>query len=84
LLIQSERKLTSPEGLPGRPWYKHEIYAPGVYTGYGVKTMPAVRESMEQKKWKAADEGIVEVSKVLAGEAALINAAAAELEKAIK
>jgi N-acetylated-alpha-linked acidic dipeptidase len=84
LLIQSERKLTNPAGLPGRPWYKHEIYAPGVYTGYGVKTMPAVRESIEQKKWKAADEGIVEVSRILAGEAALINAAAAELEKITK
>jgi len=84
LLIQSERKLTSPEGLPGRPWYKHEIYAPGVYTGYGVKTMPAVRESIEQKKWKQADEGIIEVGRILAAEAALINSAAAELEKAIK
>jgi N-acetylated-alpha-linked acidic dipeptidase len=84
LLIQSERKLTNPEGLPGRPWYKHEIYAPGVYTGYGVKTMPAVRESIEQKKWKLADEGIVEVGRILAGEAALVNSAAAELEKATK
>jgi N-acetylated-alpha-linked acidic dipeptidase len=83
LLIQSERKLTSPQGLPGRPWYKHEIYAPGVYTGYGVKTMPAVRESVEQKKWKQADEGIIEVGRILAAEAALINSAAAELEKAI-
>ena len=84
LLVQSERKLTSPEGLPGRPWYKHEIYAPGVYTGYGVKTMPAVRESIEQKKWKQADEGIIEVGRILAAEAALINSAAEELEKAIK
>jgi N-acetylated-alpha-linked acidic dipeptidase len=84
LLVQSERKLTNPEGLPGRPWYKHEIYAPGVYTGYGVKTMPAVRESIEQKKWKQADEGIIEVGRILAAEAALINSAAAELEKAIK
>ena len=84
LLVQSERKLTSPEGLPGRPWYKHEIYAPGVYTGYGVKTMPAVREPIEQKKWKQADEGIIEVGRILAAEAALINSAAAELEKAIK
>ena len=84
LLVQSERKLTSPEGLPGRPWYRHEIYAPGVYTGYGVKTMPVVRESIEQKKWKQADEGIIEVGRILAAEAALINSAAAELEKAIK
>ncbi|MGA2606998.1 MAG: transferrin receptor-like dimerization domain-containing protein [Terriglobia bacterium] len=84
LLVQSEQKLTSPEGLPGRPWYRHEIYAPGVYTGYGVKTMPVVRESIEQKKWKQADEGIIEVGRILAAEAALINSAAAELEKAIK
>jgi N-acetylated-alpha-linked acidic dipeptidase len=84
LLIQSERKLTSPEGLPGRPWYKHEIYAPGVYTGYGVKTMPAVRESIEQKKWKQAEDGIIKVGGILAAEAALVNSAAAELEKAIK
>jgi N-acetylated-alpha-linked acidic dipeptidase len=84
LLIQSERKLTSSEGLPGRPWYRHEIYAPGVYTGYGVKTMPAIRESIEQKKWKLADEGIVEVGRVLTAEAALINEAAEDLEKVAK
>lgn len=84
LLIRSERKLISPEGLPGRPWYKHEIYAPGVYTGYGVKTMPAVRESIEQKKWKQAEEGIVEIRRVLEAEAALIDSAAEELEKVMK
>jgi N-acetylated-alpha-linked acidic dipeptidase len=84
LLIQSERKLTSPKGLPGRAWYKHEIYAPGVYTGYGAKTIPAVRESIEQKKWKLADQSIVEVGTILAGEAALISSAADELEKVAK
>jgi N-acetylated-alpha-linked acidic dipeptidase len=56
LLIQSERKLTLDAGLPGRPWYKHQIYAPGAYTGYGVKTLPAVREAMEQENWKQAEE----------------------------
>ena len=84
LLIQSERKLTSPQGLPGRPWYKHEIYAPGVYTGYGVKTIPAVREPLEQKKWQLAEQGIVEAGKVLTDEATLINSAAEELEKIAK
>jgi N-acetylated-alpha-linked acidic dipeptidase len=84
LLVQSERKLTSPEGLPGRPWYRHEIYAPGVYTGYAVKTLPAIREPLEQKNWKLAEAGIVEVGKIIASEAALINSAAAELEKLIK
>lgn len=82
-LIQSERKLTSVEGLPGRPWFKHQIYAPGFYTGYGVKTIPGVREAIEQKKWGEAEAQIVRVAKVLEEQAALIQAAATELEKAV-
>jgi N-acetylated-alpha-linked acidic dipeptidase len=80
-LIQSERKLTSTDGLPGRPWYQHMLYAPGFYTGYGVKTIPGVREAIEQKKWKEADQQIARVGIVLQDEAALIDSAAAELEK---
>lgn len=80
-LLQSERKLTSVEGLPGRPWYQHLIYAPGQYTGYGAKTMPGVREAIEHKKWTEADEQIVRVGGVLQDEAALINSAAEDLEK---
>ena len=79
-LIQIERGLTLPDGLPGRPWFQHQIYAPGFYTGYGVKTLPGVREAIEQKKWKEADEQIVRVGKVLEKEAALIDDAAAALE----
>jgi N-acetylated-alpha-linked acidic dipeptidase len=79
LLIQSERKLTNEEGLPNRPWFKHQIYAPGFYTGYAAKTMPAVREAIEQKQWKQADAGIVVVAHVLQDEAELISAAAAKL-----
>ena len=52
LLMQAERLLTSGEGLPGRPWYTHLIYAPGLYTGYGVKTLPGVREAIEQREWE--------------------------------
>jgi N-acetylated-alpha-linked acidic dipeptidase len=48
-LIESERRLTNADGLPRRPWYTHLLYAPGVYTGYGVKTVPGVREGIEQK-----------------------------------
>jgi len=81
-LIESERRLTTREGLPRRPWYRHQIYAPGYYTGYGVKTIPAVREAIEEKQWKEADEQIVVVAKVLNDEAALIDSAAAELDKA--
>ena len=79
LLIQSERKLTNAEGLPNRPWFKHQIYAPGFYTGYAAKTMPAVREAIEQKQWKQAEAGIVVVAHVLQDEAELISAAAAKL-----
>jgi len=82
LLIESERKLTNAEGLPNRPWFKHQLYAPGFYTGYAVKTVPAVREAIELKQWKQADEAIVVVSHVLEDEAALISSAAAKLSAA--
>ena len=79
-LLRIERGLTLPDGLPGRPWFQHQIYAPGFYTGYGVKTLPGVREAIEQKHWKEADEQIVRVGKVLEREGALIEEAAAGLE----
>jgi N-acetylated-alpha-linked acidic dipeptidase len=79
MLIQCEHKLTTPEGLPGRFWYKHELYAPGVYTGYAAKAIPAVREGLEQKRWKEAEESAVRVAKVLENEAQHISAAAAKL-----
>jgi N-acetylated-alpha-linked acidic dipeptidase len=82
LLIESERKLTTPEGLPGRPWFKHQIDAPGQYTGYEAKTIPAVREAIEQKQWKDADEAIVVVGRVLQNEAELISSASAKLSAA--
>ena len=82
LLMESERKLTNSQGLPNRPWFKHQLYAPGFYTGYAVKTMPAVREAIEQKQWKQADEAIVVVAGVLHDEAALIASAASNLAAA--
>ena len=80
-LIQSERKLTSGDGLPGRPWFKHMIYAPGFYTGYGVKTIPGVREAIEQKKWTEAEQQISVVGAVLQDEVSLIDSASDALEK---
>lgn len=80
-LIQSERKLIHQDGLPIRPWFKHLIYAPGFYTGYGVKTIPGVREAIEQKRWKEAESEIARVAKALEDEASLIEAAAQELER---
>ena len=82
MLIESERKLTNAEGLPNRPWFKHQLYAPGFYTGYGVKTVPAVREAIELKKWQQADEAIIVVARVLQDEAALITSAAQKLSGA--
>ena len=82
LLMESERRLTNTEGLPNRPWFKHQLYAPGFYTGYAVKTVPAVREAIELKQWKQADEAIVLVAHVLENEAALINSAAQKLSAA--
>jgi len=79
LLMASERKLTNKEGLPTRPWFKHQLYAPGFYTGYAVKTVPAVREAIELKQWKQADEAIAVVAGVLEQEAALISSAARKL-----
>jgi len=79
-LIQSERTLTNDDGLPRRPWYKHLLYAPGVYSGYGVKTVPGVREGIEEKRYAEADEEITRVAKALEDEAALIDAAAQILE----
>ena len=82
-LIQTERALTNPDGLPGRPWFKHLIYAPGFYTGYGVKTIPGVREAIEQKHWDEADAEVKRAAQALRNEAAVIDSAAADLEKAL-
>jgi len=65
ILYKVERSLINDNGLPRRPWYKHQIYAPGYYTGYGVKTLPGIREAIEQRNWKEAQENIVIVSKTL-------------------
>jgi len=80
-LIGSERALTNEEGLPRRPWYKHLLYAPGVYTGYGVKTVPGVREGIEQKRYAEADQEIARVAKALEDESSLIDSAAQKLEQ---
>ncbi len=64
-LIKAEQVLTNENGLPRRSWYKHQIYAPGFYTGYGVKTLPGVREAVEQKNWKEAQEQIAVLENTL-------------------
>jgi N-acetylated-alpha-linked acidic dipeptidase len=72
-LLQSERLLTDEAGLPKRPWYQHLLYAPGFYTGYGVKTMPGVREAIEQGEWDAIDKEVQRLADVLNREAAAVD-----------
>ena len=67
--------------LPRRPWYKHLLYAPGVYTGYGVKTVPGVREGIEQKRYSEAEQEVTRVAKTIENEAAIVDSAAAQLEQ---
>jgi N-acetylated-alpha-linked acidic dipeptidase len=79
MMIESERALGVEAGLPGRPWFSHLIYAPGFYTGYGVKTMPGVRESIEQGHWPDADREIERVAASIRATAALVASSAEEL-----
>jgi N-acetylated-alpha-linked acidic dipeptidase len=81
-LLTSERDLTSLAGLPKRPWYRHLLYAPGYYTGYGVKTMPGAREAIEQNEWGDVNGQIARIADALLAEAALVNNAAAALGSA--
>ena len=78
-LVQAERALTSTEGLKNRPWYVHMLYAPGFYTGYGVKTIPGVREAIEQGQWQDADREIARAASALEREATLISGISATL-----
>jgi N-acetylated-alpha-linked acidic dipeptidase len=63
--MKVERVMTRGDGLPRRPWFKHMIYAPGFYTGYGVKTLPGIREGLEERKWDEVNFFIGEVAAVL-------------------
>jgi N-acetylated-alpha-linked acidic dipeptidase len=72
-LIQSERQLTDAAGLPRRPWYRHLLYAPGFYTGYAVKTMPGVREAIEEKNYAEAEHEITRVAEALTRQAKLVD-----------
>ena len=73
LLYTVERLMIREEGLPGRDWYKHYIYAPGYYTGYGVKTIPAVREAIEQRKYDQVEKQIHLSAEVIENIALRVN-----------
>jgi N-acetylated-alpha-linked acidic dipeptidase len=67
LMGRMEQALTDLNGLPGRDWFKHMIYAPGLLTGYGVKTVPGVREALEARNWQQADQYAAITANVLDG-----------------
>ncbi|HEV7611107.1 MAG TPA: transferrin receptor-like dimerization domain-containing protein [Steroidobacteraceae bacterium] len=75
-LTELEQSLIDSHGLPGREWYQHMIYAPGLHTGYGVKTLPGIREAIEERRWDEANRYIGVVSRAL-------NAYSARLDRAI-
>jgi N-acetylated-alpha-linked acidic dipeptidase len=81
-LLKIQRTFLTERGLPERPWFKHQVYAPGAYTGYGAKPLAAVREYMDAKKWAEADAQVPVVAKVLEDVAAAIEKTADELEAA--
>ncbi|MBV8551098.1 MAG: M28 family peptidase [Acidobacteriaceae bacterium] len=78
-LMRTERALTRPEGLPNREWYKHQIYAPGFYTGYGVKTIPGVREAVDSQDWSLAQKEAGVVAECLGQMNQAVNEAIADL-----
>jgi N-acetylated-alpha-linked acidic dipeptidase len=84
LLLTSEQKLGNSDGLPRRDWFKHQIYAPGFYTGYGVKTMPQIREGLEEGRFTEAQGGVRTVSAAVNALAAQVSGAAKALEAAVK
>jgi N-acetylated-alpha-linked acidic dipeptidase len=82
-VLKVSRLFLNEKGLPERPWFKNQIYAPGAYTGYGAKPIAAVREYMDEKKWKEADAQIPQVAQVIETAAAGIGKAADDLENAV-
>jgi N-acetylated-alpha-linked acidic dipeptidase len=83
-LARAERSLTNSDGLPRRPWYQHLIYAPGFYTGYDAKTLPGVREGIEEKRYTEAETEIGRLAKALRDYATTIDSSAADLEEAVQ
>lgn len=79
VLATAERALLGEPGLPGRPWYRHMVYAPGLYTGYGAKTLPAVREAVEERHWSEVAESVNATAAALDAYRRALEAATAAL-----
>ncbi len=74
-----EQLLTDERGLPKRPWFKHQIYAPGFYTGYGVKTLPGIREAIEEREWDLVPVQMDRLAEAIRRAAAAMDEASAAL-----
>jgi N-acetylated-alpha-linked acidic dipeptidase len=83
-LRRAEAQLLDDAGLPRRSWYRHLLYAPGFYTGYGAKTLPGIREGIEQGRYDEAEGEVVRAARALMRLAALIDSASADLEALAK
>jgi N-acetylated-alpha-linked acidic dipeptidase len=82
-LERVSRLFLNQKGLPERPWFKNQVYAPGAYTGYGAKPIAAVREYMDEKRWREAEAQVPQVAQVIENVAAGIDKAAADFEGAL-
>ena len=82
--MKISRLFLNQKELPERPWFKNQIYAPGAYTGYGAKPIVAVREDMDEKKWKKADEQIPQVAKINENVSAGIDKASKDIEGVLR
>jgi len=79
LIYTSERRLGYEKGLPRRDWFTHLIYAPGFYTGYGVKTLPGIREGIEERTWSDAEAYVPITAAAISAMAAQVTQAAQAL-----
>jgi N-acetylated-alpha-linked acidic dipeptidase len=79
-LLRVSRLFLNSRGLPERPWFKNQVYAPGAYTGYGAKPIAAVREYMDEKRWREAEAQVPQVAQVLENVATGIDKASVDLE----
>ena len=84
ILYRTERAVTDTAGLPRRPWFRNLIYAPGLYTGYGVKTMPGIREAVELRQPDEARAEAARVTSAVGHLADEVDRAAAALGDALK
>ena len=79
-ILNAERKLLIGAGLPGRPWYRYSLAAPGLYTGYSAKTLPGIREAYDTKRFDEASSQIAVFTSVLRDYTEAVNEAAKALQ----